>query len=238
MASVGPAIQKAADSAVQKLVRLAVSNAKSPCRGLAPEKVSYDSGYLVADNQRVSFGDLLTAVSHGAVEASETAEPASGEKKYMFHSFGAQFCQLKVNRYTAEVRVQRVTTVMDIGKVVNLKAARSQVIGGVVFGIGLALLEQSLLEPTSGRFANANIAEYLMATNADVPYVDVTFVDKPDTIFNPVGTRGVGEIGITGIPAAIANAVYNATGTRVREFPITPEKLLLGQEGASRVSAI
>jgi xanthine dehydrogenase YagR molybdenum-binding subunit len=127
---------------------------------------------------------------------------------------------------------------MDIGKVVNLTTARSQVIGGVVFGIGLALLEQSLLETGSGRFANANISEYLVATNADVPYIDVAFVEKPDLIFSPVGARGVGEIGIAGIPAAIANAVYNATGKRVREFPITPEKLLLGEGGAPQISAI
>jgi xanthine dehydrogenase YagR molybdenum-binding subunit len=145
---------------------------------------------------------------------------------------------VKVNRYTAEIRVQRVTTVMDIGTVVNSKTARSQVMGGVVFGIGLALLEQSLLEPGSGRFANANFSEYLVATNADVPYIDVAFIDKPDLIFSPVGARGVGEIGISGIPAAIANAVYNATGKRVREFPITPEKLLLGEGGSPQISAI
>jgi xanthine dehydrogenase YagR molybdenum-binding subunit len=238
VASVGTAIRKAAESAIQKLIRLAVSNAKSPLHGLAPETVSYDAGYLVADNRRVPFADVLNSMDRGAVEAVEAVDPLSPGGKYVYHSFGAQFCEVKVNRYTAEVRVQRVTTVMDIGQVVNLKTARSQVIGGVVFGIGLALLEQSLLEAGSGRFANANISEYLMATNADVPYIDVTFVDKPDLIFSPVGARGVGEIGISGIPAAIANAVYHATGKRIREFPITPEKLLLGEGGSPQISAI
>jgi xanthine dehydrogenase YagR molybdenum-binding subunit len=95
-----------------------------------------------------------------------------------------------------------------------------------VFGIGMALLEGSVLEEKTGRYANANFADYLVATNADVPYVDVHFINKPDTIFNPLGARGIGEIGITGMPAAIANAVYHATGIRVREFPILPEKLL------------
>jgi xanthine dehydrogenase YagR molybdenum-binding subunit len=238
VASVGTAIRKAAESAVQKLIRLAVSNAKSPLHGLAPETVSYNAGYLAADNRRVPFADVLNSVDRSAVEAVETVDALPPEGKYVYHSFGAQFCELKVNRYTAEVRVQRVTTVMDIGKVVNLKTARSQIMGGIVFGIGLALLEQSLLETGSGRFANANISEYLVATNADVPYIDVTFIDKPDLIFSPVGARGIGEIGIAGIPAAIANAVYNATGKRVREFPITPEKLLLGESGAPHVSAI
>jgi xanthine dehydrogenase YagR molybdenum-binding subunit len=238
VASVGTAVRKAAESAVQKLIRLAVSNANSPLHGLAPEAVSYSGGYLSADNRRVPFADVLNAVDRGAIEAVEKADGLSDEDKYVYHSFGAQFCEVKVNRYTAEVRVQRVTTVMDIGKVVNSKTARSQVLGGVVFGIGLALLEQSLLETNSGRFSNANISEYLVATNADVPYIDVTFVDKPDLIFSPVGARGVGEIGISGIPAAIANAVYNAIGKRVREFPITPEKLLLGESGSPQISAI
>ncbi|MBV9488149.1 MAG: xanthine dehydrogenase family protein molybdopterin-binding subunit [Verrucomicrobia bacterium] len=238
VSSVGPAIQKAAGSATQKLIRLAVTNAKSPLHGVALEEVHYDCGNLVANDRRVFFSDLLAAMGRGAVEAEETVEPPVGEKKYMYHSFGAFFSEIGVHRETAEIRVRRVTTVMDVGKVVNLKAARSQVIGGAVFGIGLALLEQSLLEPNSGRFANANISEYLVPTNADVPYIDVTFLDKPDTIFNSVGTRGLGEIGITGIPAALANAVYNATGKRVREFPITPEKLLLEREEGRRVSAI
>ena len=145
--------------------------------------------------------------------------PGEEEEKYAFHSFGAQFCELKVNRWTGEVRLQRITSVMDIGTVVNLKTARSQIIGGIVFGIGMALLEGSVLEEKTGRYANANFADYLVATNADVPYVDIHFINKPDTIFNPLGARGIGEIGVTGMPAAIANAVYNATGKRVREFP-------------------
>jgi xanthine dehydrogenase YagR molybdenum-binding subunit len=99
-------------------------------------------------------------------------------------------------------------------------------IGGIVFGIGMALLEGSHLEEATGRYANANFADYLVATNADVPDIDVQFIGQPDTIFNPIGARGAGEIGVTGTPAAIANAVYNATGRRVRDFPITLEKLL------------
>ena len=122
--------------------------------------------------------------------------------------------------------MQNVTSVMDIGTVVNAKTARSQIMGGIVFGIGMALFEGTVLEAKNARYANANFADYLVATNADVPSMDIHFIDKPDTIFNPVGARGIGEIGTTGLPAAIANAVYNAIGKRVRDFPIRPEKLL------------
>ena len=126
---------------------------------------------------------------------------------------------------------------MDVGAVVNPKTARSQVIGGIVFGIGMALLEGSQLEEATGRYANGNFADYLVATNADVPYIDVNFIGKPDTIFNPIGARGAGEIGVTGIPAAIANAVYNATGQRVRDFPITLDKLMVPTQSLARSTA-
>jgi xanthine dehydrogenase YagR molybdenum-binding subunit len=226
VSSVTPAIQKAAESAKKKLIQLAIRDKKSPFFGLKIEEIAYKNGELVGSGKSATFGSVLSAIGRGSVEAVETAAAGEEEEKYAFHSFGAQFCELKVNRWTGEVRLQRMTCVMDIGTVVNLKTARSQIIGGVVFGIGMALLEGSVLEEKNGRYANANLADYLVATNADVPFVDVHFINKPDTIFNPLGARGIGEIGVTGTPAAIANAVYNATGRRVREFPIRPEKLL------------
>jgi xanthine dehydrogenase YagR molybdenum-binding subunit len=125
---------------------------------------------------------------------------------------------------------------MDIGTVVNPKTARSQVIGGAVFAIGMVLFEGSHLDESKGRFSNGNLADYLVATNADVPFIDVHFLDKPDTVFNPVGARGVGEIGITGLPAAIANAVFNATGIRIRDIPITPEKLIVPRDQSQKIS--
>jgi xanthine dehydrogenase YagR molybdenum-binding subunit len=110
------------------------------------------------------------------------------------------------------------------------------VIGGIVSGIGMALLEGSHLEEMTGRYANANSAEHLVATNVDVPYIDVHFIGKPETTFNPVGVRGAGEIGVTGIPAAIANAIYNATGQRVHDFPITLDKLIVPTDRSERAS--
>jgi xanthine dehydrogenase YagR molybdenum-binding subunit len=224
--SVTPAIQKAAESAKKKLIQLAVREKKSPFFGMKIEDIAYRNGQLVGGGKSADFGSVLGAIGRGSVEAVEMAAAGEEEEKYAFHSFGAQFCELKVNRWTSEVRIQRLTSVMDVGTIINQKAARSQIMGGIVFGIGMALLEGSVLEEKNGRYANGNFAEYLVATNADVPAIDIDFIIKPDTIFNPLGARGIGEIGITGTPAAIANAVYNATGIRVREFPILPEKLL------------
>ena len=231
-ASVSPAIQKAAESAITNLIQLAVRDKKSPFYGT--KNVSYENGQLVGGGNRAEFGTVLNAIGRGSVEATETSASGDEREKYAFYSFGAQFCEVAVNRWTFDIRVKRVTTVMDIGTVVNPKTARSQVIGGIVFGIGMALLEGSQLEETTGRYANGNFADYLVATNADVPYIDVHFIGQPDTIFNPVGARGAGEIGVTGIPAAIANAVYNATGRRVRDFPITLDKLIVSPHSLAR----
>jgi xanthine dehydrogenase YagR molybdenum-binding subunit len=231
-ASVTPAILKAAESAKVKLIQVAVEDANSPFYGMTD--VSYDSGELVGGGKREEFATVLNAIGRGAVEATESVASGDEQKKYAFYSFGAQFSEVEVNRWTCEIRVKRVTSIIDIGTVVNPKTARNQIIGGIVFGIGMALLEGSHLDEATGRYANANFADYLVPTNADVPYIDVHFIGQPDTIFNPIGARGAGEIGVTGTPAAIANAVYNATGQRVRDFPITLEKLLVPPNGANR----
>jgi xanthine dehydrogenase YagR molybdenum-binding subunit len=236
VSSVTPAIQKAAESAKNKLIELAIKDKKSPFFGMKVEEVIYQDGQLVGGGKSVDFGSVLGATGRGSVEATEMAAAGEEEKKYAFHSFGAQFCQLKVNRWTGEIRLQRITSVMDIGTVINMKTARSQILGGIVFGIGMALLEGSVLEEKTGRYANANFADYLVATNADIPDVDIHFVVKPDTIFNPLGARGIGEIGVTGMPAAIAIAVFNATGKRIRQFPIHPENLLLAEPGQPTIS--
>ena len=137
-ASVGPAIQKAAESAKTKLIQLAAGDKKSPFRGT--NDLTFENGQLVGGGKREDFGAVLNAIGRGSVEATETAGPGEEQEKYAFYSFGAQFCEVAVNRWTFEIRVKRVTTVMNIGTVVNPKTARSQVIGAIVFGIGMALL--------------------------------------------------------------------------------------------------
>ena len=124
------------------------------------------------------------------------------------------------------VEVRRVVATYDIGKLLNKKTGMSQLEGGIVWGIGMALMEQTMLDNQNGRYVNNNLAEYHVPVNADTQAIDVTVIDKPDIKFNPQGGRGIGEIGITGIAGAIANAIYNATGKRVRDFPITPDKLM------------
>lgn len=187
--------------------------------------VSYQDGSLAAGaGPRVPFGDLLSTVDVAGVEATRTSAPSPAP--YSFHSFGAHFCEVAVNRWTGETRVRRMTTVIDGGTVVNEKTARSQIIGGVIFGIGHALLEDVTVEPNTGRLANTNLADYLVPTNTDVPPIDVHLLDYPDTAFNPLGVRGIGEIGTVGVAAAVGNAVHHATGTRIRDLPITLDKLI------------
>jgi len=223
-ASVGSALRAAVEAAIAALIQLAVSHERSPFHGMAPAGVAYRDGELVAEGRRIAFGDLLETTSTSAVEATGRDSGGDGSR-YAFHSFGAHFCEVRVNRWTGEPRLTRMTTVIDAGRIVNPKAATSQIVGGVIFGIGQALSEGALVEPASGRIANANLGDYLLPVNADVPPIAVHFVEHPDTIFNPMGVRGIGELGTAGAAPAIANAVFNATGVRVRELPITIEKL-------------
>ncbi len=146
--------------------------------------------------------------------------------KHSFHSFGAQFAEVQVDPDTLEIRVRRIVTALDVGRVLNAKTARSQALGGVVFGIGAALMESTEFDHPRGRIVTRNLADYHVPVNADVPDINVILLDHPDPYINSIGCRGIGEIGITGITAAIANAVYHATGKRVRNLPITPDKLI------------
>ena len=158
------------------------------------------------------------------IEATAKSEQIPGhDDNFTYHSTGAHFIEVRVHAYTGEVRVSRVVSVFDVGRVLNAKAGRSQLLGGVVFGIGAALLEQ-LKYDEYGQAINANFSEYLVPLAADIPQIDIQWLDIPDYRFNTLGCRGVGEIGITGSPAAVANAVFNATGVRVRELPINQRR--------------
>jgi xanthine dehydrogenase YagR molybdenum-binding subunit len=225
-ASVSTALRLAAGSAQRALIQTAVENPSSPFRGMNPQDVRYADGALAAADRTVGFGDLLQATGTPAVEATEGISFGADQQGLEFYSFGAHFCEVRVNRWTGEPRLSRFTTVVDAGQIINPKTATSQIVGGVIFGIGHALLESVRIESATGRFAGANLAEYLLPVNADVPPIDVHFVQYPDTAFNPDGVRGIGELGTVGSAAAIANAVFNATGRRVRDLPITLDKLL------------
>jgi len=157
--------------------------------------------------------------------------PGTERQHYSMHSFGAVFAEVRVDRDLGEIRVSRIVSRYGAGRILNAKTATSQLIGGVVWGIGMALEEETLVDRKTGRYMNADLAEYHVPVNADIPALDVGFVEEVDTIVNPIGVKGIGEIGITGVAAAIANAVYNATGVRVRELPITLDKVMEGMRG-------
>jgi xanthine dehydrogenase YagR molybdenum-binding subunit len=220
-ASAGSAIMIAAAQVIDELLALA-SSPSAPFEGM---EVSYADGRVLADGRTLTFGELLRAVNRSSISAIGSSSPGEELTKHSFSSFGAQFCEVRVHRWTRETRVSRMLGVFDAGRIINAKAARSQIIGGMIWGVSAALHEGLEIEE-NGRPANADLAGYLLPVNADVSDVDVHFVEYPDTLHNTVGARGIGEIGTVGMAAAVANAVYNATGIRVRHIPIMIEDLL------------
>ena len=169
---------------------------------------------------------LMRAHGVDVIEGRADAKPGDETKQYAMHAFGAQFAEVRVDPDLGTVRVVRFVNAFGSGRILNEKTAKSQYIGGAVWGIGMALLEQTRYDERSGRIMNANLADYLLPTNADVPAVEAIIVPEDDPHVNEIGVKGIGEIGIVGAAAAVANAVYHATGKRVRDLPITPEKLL------------
>ncbi len=147
-------------------------------------------------------------------------------KRFAIQTFGAHFAEVGVNAFTGEIRVRRMLAVCAAGRILNPKTARSQVIGGMTMGIGAALMEEMAVDKRFGLFINHDLAGYEVPVHADVPHLDVAFIDEVDPTISPVKAKGVGELGLTGVAPAVANAVYNATGVRVRQYPITLEKFL------------
>jgi xanthine dehydrogenase YagR molybdenum-binding subunit len=182
----------------------------------------------LGDGEEVSgdIGELLRRHGLDRLEAEGGAQPGEETRTHTSYSFGAVFAEVRVDPDFWTVRVPRLVGAYDIGRVVNPKIAGSQCVGGMVGGLGMALLEEAEWDPRFGKVMNANLAEYLVPVNADVAEVHADFVESEDLIFNPLGTKGVAELGYCGVASAIANAVWHATGRRVREFPITPERLL------------
>ena len=164
---------------------------------------------------------------HGQpVEARAQAKPSPEEEHYATRSWGAVFTEVRVDPALGVIRVPRIVATYSVGRLLNAKTALSQLQGGIVWGVSQALFEESLLDPRWGRFVNGNLADYHVPVNADIGSIEVSFVEENDINFNPIGARGIGEIGITGVAGALSNAVYHATGKRVRNLPITLDKLL------------
>jgi xanthine dehydrogenase YagR molybdenum-binding subunit len=226
-ASTGSAVYETLVALRQKLIQTAVADAASPLHGVAASDVRVDGGTMTAGDGRADrYADVVRRSGASSIDVTVHARPNGAAQQYAMHSFGAVFSEVRVDADLGIIRVPRVVTAHGVGKVLNAKTARSQIQGGVVWGIGMALLEQTDVDPRSGRYVNADLAEYHVPVNADVGTIDVHFVDEHDEHVNAIGVKGAGEVGITGVAASIANAVYHATGKRVRDLPIRLDKLL------------
>lgn len=173
-----------------------------------------------------SIAELMRNAKVPVLEAEASAEPDSKHEKHSCYSHSAFFAEVKVDEDFGTVSVSRVVSAIAAGRILNPKAARSQIMGGIVWGIGMALEEESILDHNFGRFMNHNLADYHIPVNADIHDIEVLFVEEHDSVVNPLGVKGVGELGIVGVAAAIANAVYHATGHRIRSLPVKLDKIL------------
>ena len=225
-ASIAAAIIAAHEVMVKQLLRTAGKD--SPLAGARPEEVEARDGGLGLreDGARwESYASILARAGLTELVAEADAPLPLEAQKYSMHSYGAQFCEVRVNAVTGETRVSRFLGSFDCGRILNAKTAASQFRGGIIMGLGLALTEETHFDERTGRIANPSLAQYHVPVHLDVPEIDVIWTDAPDP-HSPLGAHGIGEIGITGVGAAVANAIFNATGKRVRDLPITLDKLL------------
>jgi xanthine dehydrogenase YagR molybdenum-binding subunit len=226
-ASVSHAIANAADAVRKELLRLAKKAPDSPLAGTKLDDITLADGKIASKrdpNRAVSITDAMRNSGVDRIERERFSD-FKEDSKHARNTHSAVFAEVKIDEQLGVIRVTRVVSAVAAGRILNTRTAHSQIMGGVVWGIGMALHEETLIDHHFGRIMNANIGEYHMPVNADVYDIKVIFVDEPDDIINPLGIKGVGEIGIVGVAAAIANAVYHATGKRIRDLPITLDKL-------------
>ncbi len=225
-AAIGAAVIAAHHKLVKELLKLAGND--SPLAGLKPDAVGGLDGGLCAledESRRESYASILARAKRDAITVEAEAPMPLETQHWSMHSHSALFCEVRVNAVTGEIRVSRFLGAFDCGRIINAKTAASQFRGGIIMGLGLALMEETQFDERTGRVMNPSLAEYHVPVHLDVPEIDVIWSDEADP-HTPMGARGVGEIGITGVGAAVANAVFNATGKRVRDLPITLDKLL------------
>lgn len=228
VASVGSAVHEAALAARNKVLALASGDDGSPLYQADAGGVEAADGRLSLKRERKhgeKYEDILKRHKKAAVEATLESKPGEEMKKYSMHAFGAQFVEVRVDPDFGTVRVARVVSGFAAGRIINPKTAHSQAIGGIVGGMGMALLEEAVRDRRNGRMVNANLEQYMVPVNADVPALDVFFVNEEDKHVNPIGAKGLAELSLVGVAPAIANAVFHATGKRIRELPITVDKL-------------
>jgi xanthine dehydrogenase YagR molybdenum-binding subunit len=223
--SVVPAVLEAIRKATKNLQAAAIKAPASPLHGKKEEEIKYEKGKV----NGIDFGKLLHQINMKSIAGKGSSKgnfATKDKEEFSTKSFGAQFVEIGWNPELARLRVRRVVSVIDAGKIINFKPARNQIEGAIVMGIGMGMFEEAIYDERDGNVVNANLADYVMAVHADCPDIDVTFLDYPDKAVNELGARGVGEIGLAGIASAMTAAVYHATGIRVRDLPVTIEKLL------------
>ncbi len=250
-ASVTAAVLAAANMLKKDLMNLAFADEKSKLKDRKAEEIEFaDAKFFIKNDMSKtdSYSDIMRRNNKMMMEVCATSLPQNGgglggnyapcdtdqflksedadASAYSFHSFGAQFAEVHVDEDLGTVRVKRFTSVIDAGTILNEKTARSQIIGGVIYGLGQALMEETQYDKRWANPVQRTLGDYHVPSNLDVPPIDVFFIGKPDPHISPIGARGIGEIGITGVAAAVANAVFNATGKRLRDLPLTPDKLL------------
>lgn len=224
VSSVGTAVQQASKALRQKLFEVACQVDPQFASARA-DQMTVAEGYLNLGDHRLALSEVLSGLPDG-LEVQIDAEPDKKREGYATATHSAVFVEVQVDEDLGSIRVSRVVSAIAAGRVVNPKMARSQILGGVVWGIGMALHEETQTDHNLGRFMNHSLAEYHVPVHADIGDIDVVFVEEEDNIVNALGSKGVGEIGIVGVAAAVANAIYHATGKRVRDFPITLDKVL------------
>jgi xanthine dehydrogenase YagR molybdenum-binding subunit len=231
--SLVPAVFAAADNAIASLLIVAATTPRSPFEKRNPAELAFDAGRVFERGdgaaRGVPFADVLRSANLRLVSGSGRSEATlfgDAKPKVSTHSFGCHFAEVTWQAEIARLRVSRVVTVIDAGRIINPLAARNQIQGAVVMGIGMAFMEHTTYDPQNGAPINSSLADYIVTVNADAPPIDVYFLNYPDTEINELGARGIGEIGLTGIAAALTDAVHHATGVRVRELPVKIEQLL------------
>ena len=226
-ASAGGALKNACDALRERLVALASEHGDSPLRGSPTEDARFEDGRLHLGDGSMSLGEIAGLVG-GELSAEGSIAPGENQEKYAQYAYGAHYVQLRVDGVSGEVRLERALGAFSFGRVLNPTTARSQLIGGMTYGIGGALTEALEIDARSGAFPNRDFAEYHLAVQRDIPPLEVLMLGEPDEKCGALGSKGIGELGLCGIGGAIASGVYHATGVRVRDFPITPDQVLSG----------
>jgi xanthine dehydrogenase YagR molybdenum-binding subunit len=228
-ASVGSAVKAACDKVCKKVFNAARKVKDSPLSGARLSEVTFRDSRITLNSdpsRSVSILDAMRLAKNSRIEEVASAKPGAKAQRHIRHSHSAVFAEVRVDPDLGSIEVSRMVSAIAAGRILNPKTARSQIMGAIVMGVGMALQEESVIDHKFGRFMNHSFGEYHVPVHADIPDIDVIFVEEKDSIVNPLGVKGLGELGIVGTAAAIANAVFHATGQRIRTLPITLDKLL------------